>query len=68
MPVLHRKLPVVSVIRPVSISPSIFGAEVVVQAFTADGLFIGQSEKFFRKLHDLAEEADEATRKCHRED
>ncbi|MGH6822696.1 MAG: ferritin-like domain-containing protein [Methylocella sp.] len=67
-PFLNRKFPVVSVIRPVSTSTSIFGAMAAVQGFTDDGLFVGQSEKFFRKLHDLAEDADEATRKCHAED
>jgi hypothetical protein len=67
-PFLNRKFPVVSVIRPVSISPSIFGAQAAVQGFTDDGLFTGQSSEFFKKLHDLAEDADEATRKCHRED
>ena len=67
-PFLSRKFPVVSVIRPVSISTAIFGAMVAVKGLTADGLFVGQSEKFFRKLHDLAEDADEATRKCHREE
>ncbi|MDQ6868221.1 MAG: twin-arginine translocation signal domain-containing protein [Pseudomonadota bacterium] len=67
-PFLNRKFPVVSVIRPVSISTAIFGAMAAVQGFTDDGLFIGQSGKFFRTLHDLAEDADEATRKCHRED
>jgi len=39
-----------------------------VQGFTDDGLFSGQSGEFFKKLHDLAEDADEATRKCHRDD
>ncbi|MDQ6702434.1 MAG: hypothetical protein M3Z96_04685, partial [Pseudomonadota bacterium] len=67
-PFLNRKFPVVSVIRPVSISTSIFGAMAAVQGFTDDGLFVGQSGKFFKTLHDLAEDADEATRKCHRED
>jgi hypothetical protein len=67
-PFLSRKFPVVSVIRPVSISTAIFGAMAAVQGFTDDGLFIGQSGEFFKKLHDLAEDADEATRKCHRED
>jgi hypothetical protein len=67
-PFLNRKFPVVSVIRPVSISTAIFGARAAVQGFIDDGLFIGQSGKFFKTLHDLAEDADEATRRCHRED
>ncbi len=63
-PFLSRKFPVCSIIRPVSISTRIFGAMAVVQAFTADGLFIGQSDAFFRVVRDLAEDADEATRRC----
>jgi hypothetical protein len=36
-----------------------------VKGFTADGLFIGQQNpEFFSVLRELAEEADEATRKC----
>jgi hypothetical protein len=59
----------VSVIRPVSTSTSIFGAMAAVQGFIDDGLFTGQTNnQFFTKLHDLAEDADNATRKCHRED
>jgi hypothetical protein len=57
-PFLSRKFPVVSVIRPVSISTAIFGAMAAVQGFTDDGLFIGHSGEFFKKLHDLAEDAD----------
>jgi hypothetical protein len=63
-PFLSRKFPKVSVIRPVSISTSIFGAMAAVKGLTADGLFIGQSDAFFRVVRELAEEADEATRKC----
>jgi hypothetical protein len=33
-----------------------------VKAFTADGLFIGQSQEFFAVLHKLAEQADAAQR------
>ena len=39
------------------------GAVATIKAFTADGLFIGQSEEFFALLQDLAREADEATHK-----
>ena len=68
-PFLSRKFPVCSIIRPVSTDPNIFGAMAAVKGLTADGLFIGQTNnQFFTKLHDLAEDADEATRKCHRED
>jgi len=38
-PFLNRKFPVVSVIRPVSISTAIFGAMAAVQGFTDDGLY-----------------------------
>jgi ferritin-like protein len=63
-PFLSRNFPKVSIIRPVSIDPSIFSAQAVVQAFTADGLFIGQSKAFFDVVGELAEEADEARRRC----
>jgi Ferritin-like domain len=61
---LSRTFPTVSIIRPVSTNPSIFGAMAVVKAFTADGLFIGQSEAFFRVVRELAAAADAATRQC----
>jgi hypothetical protein len=65
-PFLKRKFPPVSIIRPTSIET--FGALATIKAFMDDGLFIGQSPAFFKKVGKLAEEADEATRKCHRED
>jgi hypothetical protein len=65
-PFLSRTFPRCSIIRPTSIET--FGARATIKAFTDDGLFIGQSKEFFKKVHDLAEDADEATRKCHRED
>jgi len=34
----------------------------VVQAFTADGLFIGQTGEFMQLLNDLATDADQAQR------
>jgi hypothetical protein len=58
---LSRKFPVVSIIRPTEQAGS-GGAVATVQAFTADGLFIGQSKEFFAVLNDLAEQADEARR------
>jgi hypothetical protein len=67
-PFLKRKFPPVSIIRPVSISTKIFGAQQAVAGLKASGLFIGQPPEFFTKVGKLAEEADEATRKCHRED
>jgi hypothetical protein len=61
-PFLDRNFPKVSIIRPVSISTQIFGAVAVVQAFTADGLFIGQPPAFFDEVGQLATAADAATR------
>jgi len=58
---LDRKFPVVSIIRPTKIAGS-GGAVATVEAFTDDGLFIGQSQEFFAVLRDLAEQADEARR------
>jgi hypothetical protein len=63
-PFLSRKFPAVSIIRPVSISTKIFGAVAAVNGLAASGLFLGQSNQFFRVVEELAEEADEARRKC----
>jgi hypothetical protein len=38
------------------------GAQAAVAALTADGLFTGQSTKFFDTVQQLAEEADAASR------
>src|SRR5207253_4920054 len=43
---LSRKFPVVSIIRPTQQAGS-GGAVATIKAFTADGLFIGQSKEFF---------------------
>jgi hypothetical protein len=56
---LSKKFPACSIIRPTATKGAAMGA---VRALTADGLFIGQSHEFFRFLHDLAEDADEARR------
>ena len=56
---LDRKFPRVSIIRPTETEGAAMGA---VNAFIADGLFIGQSDEFFRTLHDLAAAADSAER------
>ncbi|MFZ3325924.1 MAG: ferritin-like domain-containing protein [Methylocella sp.] len=64
VPFLDRKFPAVSIIRPVSTNPSIFGAVATALGFAADGLFIGQTSAFFATLHALAEAADAATRQC----
>src|SRR5712692_7116583 len=56
---LDRKFPVCSIIRPTETEGAAMGA---LKALTADGLFIGQSKKFFAVLQDLANEADLAKR------
>jgi hypothetical protein len=56
---LNRKFPVCSIIRPTATDGVATGA---VKALTADGLFIGQSSKFFAVLTTIAEEADAASR------
>ena len=54
---LDRKFPIVSIIRPTKTSGAAMGT---VNAFTADGLFIGQSAEFFVVLKELAAAADAA--------
>jgi hypothetical protein len=57
---INANLPHCAVIRP---SDDRFaGAQAAVTALTNDGLFIGQSKKFFQTLQQLAEEADAAHR------
>jgi hypothetical protein len=58
-PFISRKLPKCSVIRPTETKGIAMG---VVKFLTHMGLFIGQSPAFFSLMHDLAEDADEATR------
>ena len=57
---INPDLPHCSVIRPSADRFS--GARAAVAALTADGLFTGQSTKFFQTLRQLADEADAATR------
>jgi hypothetical protein len=57
---ISMHLPLCSVIRPVSTGQA--GAKAAVAGLTASGLFNGQSNAFFRLLHELAEEADAAQR------
>jgi hypothetical protein len=57
---ISANLPLCSVIRPSD--DQFAGAKAAAAALTNDGLFIGQSPKFFRVLNQLAEEADAATR------
>jgi hypothetical protein len=58
-PFLDANFPVVSIIRPTETDGA---AMANVTAFITDGLFIGQSKRFFDLLEDLAENADAATR------
>jgi hypothetical protein len=53
-------LPHVSVIRP--LTDRFGGAVATIKSFVADGLFIGQSEKFLTTVLTLAAEADAAVR------
>jgi hypothetical protein len=57
---INPDLPHCSVIRPSDDRFS--GAKAAVAALTGDGLFVGQSAKFFQTLKQLADEADAATR------
>ncbi|HEV3445865.1 MAG TPA: hypothetical protein VG099_14585, partial [Gemmataceae bacterium] len=59
-PFLSRKLPAVSVIRPISDEQG--GAVATINSFVKDGLFIGQTPEFFELLNDLASDADNANR------
>ena len=54
---LDRSFPICSIIRPTETDGAAMGA---VNAFTADGLFIGQSQAFFTLLNQLAQAADHA--------
>jgi hypothetical protein len=57
---INPDLPKCAVIRPTS--DAFGGAVATVKSFTADGLFIGQSNEFFKAFNQLAIEADEASR------
>jgi hypothetical protein len=56
---LSKTLPVCSIIRPTATEGAAMAA---VNALTADGLFIGQSQGFFTTLQQLATAADAAQR------
>ena len=60
-----ERLPACSVIRPTS--TALGGAVATVQAFTADGLFNGQSKGFFVLAMQLAMAADNARRELEEE-
>ncbi len=53
-------LPACSIVRPTL--DRLGGAVATIKSFTADGLFQGQSAKFFKTLHQLARAADSASR------
>ncbi len=53
-------LPPVSIIRP--LTDKFGGAVATIKSFTEDGLFIGQSQQFFKTVQALAVEADAAVR------
>jgi hypothetical protein len=55
-----RNLPPVSIVRP--LTDKFGGAVATIKSFTEDGLFIGQSEKFFKTVQAMAVEADAAVR------
>jgi hypothetical protein len=57
-----RNLPPVSIIRP--LTDKFGGAVATIKSFTQDGLFIGQSQKFFRTVQELAVAADSAVRQA----
>ena len=57
---LHHSLPPCSIVRPTL--DALGGAVATINSFTADRLFEGQSPKFFKTVHRLADEADAATR------
>jgi hypothetical protein len=54
---LNRSFPIVSIVRPTETDGA---ATAAVNALTADGLFIGQSQQFFDLLNQLAQAADHA--------
>jgi hypothetical protein len=57
---ISPNLPHVAIIRP--LTDRFAGARAAVASLTADGLFTGQSRKFFATLQTLAAEADAAVR------
>jgi hypothetical protein len=57
---ISPELPNVSIIRP--LTDKFGGAVATIASFTADGLFVGQSEEFLQLLQSLAKAADAAVR------
>jgi ferritin-like protein len=58
-PFLRRSFPNCSIVRPTATKNAAMGT---INAFTADGLFIGQTNAFMELLTDLAADADRAKR------
>jgi hypothetical protein len=59
---INADLPLCATIRPLTTKNS--GAVAAIAAFTADGLFQGQSKEFLSLLNRYAEAADSAVRSC----
>ena len=57
-PFLSRKFPVCSIVRPTATKGA---ARAALNAFIADGLFLGRSNHFFEFLRELAADADRAS-------
>ncbi len=57
---INANLPHCAVIRPSD--DKFAGAVATIASFTTDGLFVGQTPKFFQAVQQLAEEADAAAR------
>jgi hypothetical protein len=57
---LDNRLPACSIVRPTL--DRLGGAVATIESFSADGLFAGQSKRFFHTVHKLAHEADAAQR------
>jgi hypothetical protein len=57
---ISSKLPHVSIVRP--LTDKFGGAVATIASFTADGLFVGQSQEFLKLLQTMAVEADAAVR------
>jgi len=57
---INQKLPHCAAIRP--LTDKFGGAKATVAFLTGEGLFTGQSKKFFNTLQKLADEADSASR------
>ena len=62
---ISEDLPLCSIIRPTSIQ--VAGATAAAHFLTNTGLFVGQSDAFFRALFGLAAAADRAVRICNQD-